>query len=136
MSLKGLPGVLDIRTVGLVAGIDLASRPDAVGKRGFEIMDRGFNQEDITLRAVGDTLALTPPLIMTRSADRRDLRQGRQAHPRGDVGRCPRSAGRERRLRPQDRPADREFAVAAPERQRERRLHLRVARERRGRPPA
>jgi beta-alanine--pyruvate transaminase len=65
MGLKGLPGVLDIRAVGLVAGIDLASRPDAVGKRGFEIMDSGFNQEEITLRAVGDTLALTPPLIMT-----------------------------------------------------------------------
>ncbi len=65
MSLKGLPGVLDIRAVGLVAGIDLASRPDGVGKRGFEILDRGFNQENITLRAVGDTLALTPPLIMT-----------------------------------------------------------------------
>jgi beta-alanine--pyruvate transaminase len=65
MGLKGLPGVLDIRAVGLVCGIDLASRPDAVGKRGFEIMDRGFNQENITLRAVGDTLALTPPLIMT-----------------------------------------------------------------------
>ena len=27
MTLKGLPGVLDIRTVGLAAGIDLASRP-------------------------------------------------------------------------------------------------------------
>jgi beta-alanine--pyruvate transaminase len=65
MGLKGLPGVLDIRAVGLVCGIDLASRPDAVGKRGFEIMDRGFNHEEITLRAVGDTLALTPPLIMT-----------------------------------------------------------------------
>src|SRR4051812_42927180 len=33
MSLKGLPGVLDIRTVGIVAGIDLASKPDAFGKR-------------------------------------------------------------------------------------------------------
>ncbi len=31
MALKGLPGVLDIRTVGLTAGIDLASRPGAVG---------------------------------------------------------------------------------------------------------
>src|SRR3954468_407790 len=31
MSLKGLPNVLDIRCVGLTAGIDLASRPDAVG---------------------------------------------------------------------------------------------------------
>src|SRR5207253_914077 len=29
MGLKGLPNVLDIRTLGLTAGIDLASRPDA-----------------------------------------------------------------------------------------------------------
>jgi beta-alanine--pyruvate transaminase len=29
MTLKGLPNVLDIRTVGLTAGIDLASRPGA-----------------------------------------------------------------------------------------------------------
>ena len=40
MALKGLPNVLDIRTVGLVAGIDLASRPDAVGKRAYEVMER------------------------------------------------------------------------------------------------
>ena len=31
MSLKGLPGVLDIRTVGLTAGIDLASAPRRAG---------------------------------------------------------------------------------------------------------
>src|SRR5271167_4325624 len=37
MSLKALPGVLDIRTVGLAAGIDLASRPDAYGKRAYEV---------------------------------------------------------------------------------------------------
>src|SRR5580704_3245432 len=36
MGLKGLPGVLDIRTVGLTAGIDLASRPDAFGARACE----------------------------------------------------------------------------------------------------
>ena len=41
MSLKGLPNVLDIRPVGLTVGIDLASKPDAVGKRGFEAMERG-----------------------------------------------------------------------------------------------
>src|SRR5437660_5509498 len=34
MGLKGLPNVLDIRRVGLTAGIDLATRPDAVGRRG------------------------------------------------------------------------------------------------------
>ena len=35
MGLKGLPNVLDIRPVGLTVGIDLASKPDAVGKRGM-----------------------------------------------------------------------------------------------------
>ena len=42
MSLKGLPNVLDIRTVGLVAAIDLASRPDAVGQRAFEALERAL----------------------------------------------------------------------------------------------
>src|ERR1700761_235010 len=40
MSLKGLPNVLDIRTVGLTAGIDLASQPDGVGKRAYAAMER------------------------------------------------------------------------------------------------
>ncbi len=65
MSLKGLPNVLDIRPVGLAVGIDLASKPDAVGKRGYEALEAGFFEHDLMLRAVGDTLALSPPLIMT-----------------------------------------------------------------------
>ncbi|MGE0752101.1 MAG: aspartate aminotransferase family protein [Variibacter sp.] len=67
MSLKGLPGVLDIRTVGLVAGIDLASRPDAVGKRGYEAMERGYHEHNVMMRTAGDTLALSPPLIISES---------------------------------------------------------------------
>ena len=67
MSLKGLPNVLDIRPVGLTVGIDLASRPDAVGKRGFEAMDRAYHEQDFTIRAVGDTLALSPPLIVSEA---------------------------------------------------------------------
>ena len=67
MSLRGLPNVLDIRTVGLTAGIDLASRPDAVGRRGYETLERAFHEERMMIRAVGDTLALTPPLIVTEA---------------------------------------------------------------------
>lgn len=63
--LKGLPNVLDIRTLGLVAAIDLASRPDAVGKRAYEAMDRAFQDHDLMIRVTGDTLALTPPLIVS-----------------------------------------------------------------------
>ncbi|MGJ4910129.1 aspartate aminotransferase family protein [Bradyrhizobium sp. HKCCYLRH2060] len=65
MSLKGLPNVLDIRTVGLTAGIDLAPLPDAAGKRGYSAMETAFHNNDLMLRIAGDTLALTPPLIIS-----------------------------------------------------------------------
>ncbi|MHB2167738.1 omega-aminotransferase AptA [Alsobacter sp. R-9] len=67
MTLKSLPNVLDIRTMGLVAGIDLASRPDAFGQRAFDVMDRGFREFDVMIRITGDTLALSPPLIITKN---------------------------------------------------------------------
>jgi beta-alanine--pyruvate transaminase len=65
MSLKGLPGVLDIRTLGLVAAIDLSSRPDAFGKRAYDSMEKGFHEHGIMFRITGDTIALSPPLIIT-----------------------------------------------------------------------
>ena len=67
MTLKGLPGVLDVRTVGLSAGIDLAGRPGAVGERGYEAMERAFHDEDLVIRITGDTLALAPPLIVSEA---------------------------------------------------------------------
>ena len=65
MRLKGLSGVLDIRTVGLTAAIDLASKPDAFGKRAYEAMERAFHEDDFMLRVAGETLVLTPPLIVS-----------------------------------------------------------------------
>jgi beta-alanine--pyruvate transaminase len=67
MTLKGLPNVLDIRPVGLTVGIDLASKPDGVGKRGYEALDAAFYDYGLMLRAVGDTLALSPPLIVSEA---------------------------------------------------------------------
>jgi beta-alanine--pyruvate transaminase len=67
MTLKGLPGVLDVRTVGLAAGIDLASRPGAVGERGYEAMNRAFHEEDLLIRISGDTLAIAPPLTVNEA---------------------------------------------------------------------
>jgi beta-alanine--pyruvate transaminase len=67
MSLKGLPNVLDIRCVGITAGIDLASKPGAVGARGYQALERAFHEENVTVRAVGDTLAVTPPLIASEA---------------------------------------------------------------------
>jgi beta-alanine--pyruvate transaminase len=67
MGLKGLPGVLDIRTVGLVAGIDLASKPDAVGARGYAAMEKAFHDEGMMIRITADTIALSPPLIVSEA---------------------------------------------------------------------
>src|SRR5215471_5083669 len=67
MSLKGLPNVLDIRTIGLVAGIDLASKPDAVGRRAIEAMEKAFGDEGLMIRVTGETIALSPPLIVSES---------------------------------------------------------------------
>jgi beta-alanine--pyruvate transaminase len=65
-SLKSLPNVIDIRAIGLVAGIELAPRPGAVGARGYDVMVDCFNS-GLVLRSTGDTLAMSPPLIVERS---------------------------------------------------------------------
>ena len=65
LSLKGTPGVLDIRSLGLVAAIDLSSRPDAYGKRAYDSMERAFHEHGLMFRITGDTIALSPPLIVT-----------------------------------------------------------------------
>jgi beta-alanine--pyruvate transaminase len=67
MGLKGLPNVLDIRTIGLTAGIDLAARPDAPGRRAYDAMVKAFEDESMVIRVTGDTIALTPPLIVSES---------------------------------------------------------------------
>jgi len=67
MSLKGLPNVLDIRPVGLTVGIDLAPHADGPGKRGLAALDAAFHNHDLTMRAVGDTLAMSPPLIVSEA---------------------------------------------------------------------
>ncbi len=67
MGLRGLPHVLDIRTVGLAAGIDLAPRPNAAGERAYEAMVKAFHTENLVIRVSGDTIALSPPLIISES---------------------------------------------------------------------
>jgi beta-alanine--pyruvate transaminase len=65
MTLRGRANVLDIRTVGLTAGIDLASKPDGFGKSAYMAMEKAFHDEGLLVRITGDTIALTPPLIVT-----------------------------------------------------------------------
>lgn len=65
-ALKGLPHVIDIRNIGLIAAIELAPRPDAVGARGFEFHLKAFEQ-GAYVRVTGDIIALAPPLIITKA---------------------------------------------------------------------
>ncbi len=64
-SLQGLPNVTDIRTVGLVAGIQFAPHTEGVGKRGYEVFRQCF-EDGLLARASGDTIALSPALIVER----------------------------------------------------------------------
>ncbi|WP_312299748.1 aspartate aminotransferase family protein [Stutzerimonas nitrititolerans] len=64
-SLQGLPNVTDIRTVGLVAGIQFAPHAEGVGKRGYEVFRQCF-EDGLLARASGDTIALSPALIVER----------------------------------------------------------------------
>ena len=63
--LRGRKNVVDIRTIGLVAGIELAPRPDAMGKRAYEVFVDCFERGLLT-RVTGDIIALSPPLIIER----------------------------------------------------------------------
>ncbi|MBN8975568.1 MAG: aspartate aminotransferase family protein [Rhizobiales bacterium] len=67
MSLRNEPNVVDIRTVGITAGIELSPNKEGPGKRGFEALQRGFHDNDIMVRVAGDTIALTPPLIVSEA---------------------------------------------------------------------
>ncbi len=60
--LKGLPHVVDIRNLGLVAGIELAPRPGAPGARAYEVFTRCY-EAGVLIRVTGDIIALSPPLI-------------------------------------------------------------------------
>jgi beta-alanine--pyruvate transaminase len=63
-SLADAPHVTDIRNLGLMAGLDLAPRPGAPGARGYEMLVRML-EAGVLVRATGDTIALSPPLIVS-----------------------------------------------------------------------
>jgi beta-alanine--pyruvate transaminase len=63
-SLRSAPNVIDIRNLGLVAGIELQSRAGAIGARGYEALVKCF-EKGILIRTTGDTIALSPPLIIS-----------------------------------------------------------------------
>ncbi len=64
-SLKGLPNVIDIRNMGLVAGIEMQPRPGKATERAMNVFHRCFDAGVLT-RVTGDIVALSPPLIVEK----------------------------------------------------------------------
>jgi beta-alanine--pyruvate transaminase len=65
-SLKGLPHVIDIRNIGLVGAVELEPIAGEPAKRAFTGFLNGY-EEGILIRTTGDTIALSPPLIIEKS---------------------------------------------------------------------
>jgi beta-alanine--pyruvate transaminase len=65
-SLRGLPNVIDIRNIGLVAGVELEPREGKPGSRGLDALINCFN-EGLLIRVTGDIVAMSPPLIIEKA---------------------------------------------------------------------
>jgi len=65
-SLKGKRNIIDIRNMGIVAGIELEPRPGAPTKRATELFQKCFDN-GLLVRATGDIIALSPPLILQKA---------------------------------------------------------------------
>jgi beta-alanine--pyruvate transaminase len=63
-TLKGHALVEDIRTIGLVAAIDLKPVEGSPGLRAYKAMENGFHEAGMMVRITGDTIALSPPLMI------------------------------------------------------------------------
>jgi beta-alanine--pyruvate transaminase len=65
-ALKNLPHVIDVRNIGLVGGIELAPIAGQPGKRAFDVFLECW-ERGVMIRTTGDTVALSPPLIIEKS---------------------------------------------------------------------
>jgi beta-alanine--pyruvate transaminase len=63
--LKGIQHVIDVRNLGLVAGIELESIAVKPGKRAFDCFLPCY-EKGLLIRRTGDIIALSPPLIIEK----------------------------------------------------------------------
>ena len=61
-SLKGLPHVIDLRSIGVIAGIELESIAGKPGARAFSAFKQAF-ADGLLIRTTGDIIALSPPHV-------------------------------------------------------------------------
>jgi beta-alanine--pyruvate transaminase len=62
-SIRGLPHVVDLRNLGLMAAIELEPRAGQAGARAYDLFVDCFNRGAL-VRAAGETVCLSPPLII------------------------------------------------------------------------
>ena len=62
-ALRGLPHVIDLRSVGLVGGIELEPIAGKPGARAYSALKKAF-ADGLLIRTTGDIIALSPPLIL------------------------------------------------------------------------
>jgi len=65
-SLREMPNVIDIRSMGLVAGIELESKPGKPTERAFKTFLKCY-EKGLLIRTTGDIIALSPPLIISKA---------------------------------------------------------------------
>ena len=65
-SLEGGHHVIDLRNIGIMAGIELEPRPGQPTARAMETFQKCFD-DGVLIRVTGDTIALSPPLIAEHS---------------------------------------------------------------------
>ncbi len=61
--LKGTRHVIDLRNLGLIAGIELEPRPGKPGSRAYDAFVKCY-ERGVLIRVTGDIIALSPPLII------------------------------------------------------------------------
>ena len=65
-ALKGERHVIDIRNCGLMGAIELEPRAGQPGRRAYEVFVAAL-EAGVLIRVTGDTIALSPPLIISRA---------------------------------------------------------------------
>jgi beta-alanine--pyruvate transaminase len=65
-SLKGEKHVIDVRNMGMMAGIELEPREGAPTARGYDVFLEGYNR-GVFYRINGESFAIAPPLIVEKS---------------------------------------------------------------------
>ncbi len=62
-ALRGLPHVIDIRTYGLILGLELEPLAGKPGARAYEVFTKCF-ERGVLVRQTADIIAMSPPLIV------------------------------------------------------------------------